>query len=87
MLQRVIAVMAALATSLTVAVLSAPTTGAQPPGPPPCELALSFLCHIIPMAPNLDHDVDLTQNEPPANPNAPLPEEMPPADPCAAGCI
>lgn len=71
------------------AVLSAPPAGAQPgqPGPPPCDLALSFLCRMVPMAPELDHDVDLTQQLPPADPNTPLPEALPPADPCAAGCI
>ncbi|MGV0790381.1 fibronectin-binding protein [Mycolicibacterium sp. XJ1819] len=75
-----------LAAALTATVLSAPTAGAQPPGPPPCEFALSFLCNIIPMAPGLDHDIDLTEQAP-VDPNAPLPESLPPADPCAAGCI
>ena len=31
--------------------------------------------------------VDLTEQLPPADPNAPLPESLPPLDPCAAGCI
>ncbi|MBX5486283.1 MAG: fibronectin-binding protein [Mycolicibacterium hassiacum] len=80
------------------AVLAAPAAGAQPGGPPPCEFALAFLCHFIPMAPDLDHDVDLTQQADPyapppelvpsEDPNAPLPEELlVPADPCAMGCI
>ncbi|MCV7283631.1 fibronectin-binding protein [Mycolicibacterium flavescens] len=66
---------------------TAAPAGAQPGGPPPCELALAFLCRYIPMAPELDHDIDLTQQQPPADPNAPLPEMRPPADPCAMGCI
>lgn len=68
------------------AVLSSVSAGAQP-GPPPCEFALSFICNVIPMAPNLDHDVDLTEQLPPADPNAPPPESLPVADPCAAGCV
>ena len=68
------------------AVLSSVPAGAQP-GPPPREFALSFICNVIPMAPNLDDDVDLTEQLPPADPNAPPPESLPAADPCAAGCI
>jgi hypothetical protein len=68
------------------AVFSAVPAGAQP-GPPPCELALSFICSMIPMAPDLDHSIDLTEQQPPVDPNAPLPESLPPVDPCAAGCI
>ncbi|SEH61446.1 hypothetical protein SAMN04489835_2040 [Mycolicibacterium rutilum] len=61
--------------------------GAQPGGPPSCELALAFLCRYIPMAPELDHNIDLTEQQP-VDPNAPLPESLPPVDPCAAvGCI
>ena len=56
------------------------------PGDNPCELAVSFLCRFVPIAPELDHDVDLTQLQP-VDPNAPPPESLPVADPCAAGCI
>ncbi len=65
--------------------LAAPAPAQQ--GPPKCDLALSFVCNMIPMAPELDHDVDLTQQLPPVDPNAPLPETLPPLDPCSAGCI
>ncbi|WP_197378915.1 fibronectin-binding protein [Mycolicibacterium mengxianglii] len=53
------------------------------PGMPPCELALSFLCGMLPAMPQLDHDIDLTTELPPADalPEAPM------ADPCAAGCL
>jgi hypothetical protein len=78
----VIAAVAALATGL---LLSAPATAE--PGDNPCELAVNFLCRFVPIAPDLDHDLDLTQQQPPADPNAPPPESLPVVDPCAAGCI
>jgi hypothetical protein len=50
---------------------------------PPCELALAFICGMLPAMPELDHDIDLTSDMPPADqlPEAPI------ADPCAMGCI
>ena len=68
------------------AVLLAGPAAAQP-GPPPCDFALSVICNFVPMAPDLDHDIDLTDQLPPADPNAPLPDTLPVLDPCAAGCI
>jgi hypothetical protein len=59
--------------------------GAEP-GDNPCELAVTFLCKFVPIAPQLEGDIDLTQQQP-ADPNAPPPESLPPADPCAGGCI
>ena len=83
MLKRtVIVAVAALAAG---PLLSAPA--AAEPGDNPCELAVNFLCRFVPIAPDLDHDVDLTQQQPPADPNAPPPESLPVVDPCAAGCI
>jgi hypothetical protein len=81
-MRTVIAMAAALAAGL---LLSAPATAE--PGDNPCELAVNFLCRFVPIAPDLDHDVDLTQQQPPADPNAPPPESLPVVDPCAAGCI
>jgi hypothetical protein len=78
----VIATATALAAGL---LLSAPATAE--PGDNPCELAINFLCRFVPIAPDLDHDVDLTRQQPPADPNAPPPESLPVVDPCAAGCI
>ena len=78
----VLAVTAALAAGL---LLAAPATA--DPGDNPCELAVSFLCQFVPLAPGLDHDVDLTQQQPPADPNAPPPDSLPVVDPCQAGCI
>jgi hypothetical protein len=30
----------------------------------PCELAIGLLCRFLPIAPELDHDVDLTVDQP-----------------------
>lgn len=74
----------------TVAICGAAVAFAVPaaaqPGRPPCDLALTFICNIIPTAPDLDHNVDLS-TQVPVDPNAPDPELMPPLDPCSAGCI
>jgi hypothetical protein len=72
--------------ALTAAMLFAVPAGADP-GDNPCELAVTFLCKFVPIAPDLEGDVDLTQQQPPADPNAPPPESLPVVDPCAAGCI
>ena len=77
-----IAAVAALTAGL---LLAAPATAE--PGDNPCELAVTFLCRFVPIAPDLEGDVDLTQQLPPADPNAPPPESLPVVDPCAAGCI
>ena len=77
----VIAAAAALTTGLLLA-----TPASAEPGDNPCELAITFLCKFVPIAPELDHDVDLTQQQP-LDPNAPAPESLPVLDPCAAGCI
>jgi hypothetical protein len=74
-----IATAAALATGLMVA-----TPASAEPGDDPCGLAINVLCQFVPVAPDLDHDLDLTQQQPPADPSAPPP---PIVDPCAAGCI
>jgi hypothetical protein len=74
-----------LAAALAAAALFAVPANADP-GDNPCELAINFLCRFAPVAPDLDHDIDLTQLQP-VDPNAPPPESLPVADPCAAGCI
>jgi hypothetical protein len=77
-----IAAVAALTAGLLLA-----TPATAEPGDNPCELAVTFLCRFVPIAPDLEGDVDLTQQLPPADPNAPPPESLPVVDPCAAGCI
>ena len=76
----------AAAGALTAGLLLAAPATAEP-GDNPCELAVNFLCRFVPIAPDLEGDVDLTQQQPPLDPNAPPPESLPVADPCAAGCI
>lgn len=65
--------------------LAAPA--AADPGDNPCEFSISFVCRFVPIAPELEGDVDLTQQQPPGGPAVLAPESLPPADPCAAGCI
>jgi hypothetical protein len=76
----------AVISGLIAAVFLAGPAGAEP-GDNPCDLAINFYCKFVPIAPELENDIDLTQQQPPADPNAPLPESLPPLDPCAAGCI
>jgi hypothetical protein len=64
--------------------LAAPTLARADDGP--CDLAqATFLCHFMPMEPELDEDVDLSTQVPPASVDAVLPD-TPPADVCAVGC-
>ena len=72
---------AALAAGL---LLAAPASA--DPGDNPCELAINFLCRFVPVAPGLDHDIDLTGGQQ-VDPNAPPPDSLPAVDPCAGGCI
>ncbi|WP_395309744.1 fibronectin-binding protein [Mycobacterium sp. AMU20-3851] len=43
------------------------------PADNPCELAITFLCQFMPIAPELEHDIDLTVDQPPADPAVPPP--------------
>jgi hypothetical protein len=78
------------ATVVALGLLAAQTAVAIPaaadPSDDPCPLALFFVCRMVPLAPNLDGDLDLTKQQPPADPNAPAPDSLPPADICARGC-
>jgi hypothetical protein len=56
------------------------------PGDNPCEFAINYFCKFMPIAPDLEGDIDLTQQQP-VDPNTPPPESLPVVDPCAAGCI
>jgi hypothetical protein len=38
------------------------TANANPGDMPPCPLQLALLCSMVPALPNLDHDIDLTQD-------------------------
>lgn len=52
----------------------------------PCDLVVGLLCRFIPMAPELEGDVDLTEGQS-VDPNAPSPDTRRPADICANGCM
>lgn len=84
-LTRAMASVIAVISGLTAAVFLAVPAGAGP-GDNPCELAINYFCKFVPIAPDIEGDIDLTQQSP-VDPNAPLPESLPPADICAAGCI
>jgi hypothetical protein len=57
------------------------------PGEDPCNLAVSFFCRFVPIAPDLDGDVDMTKQLPPVDPGDPAPATPPPTDICLTGCI
>ena len=73
------------ATVVTAGLLLASPANADPDDSP-CELAISYFCRFVPVAPDLDRDLDLTQEQQ-VDPNAPPPDTLPVIDPCAAGCI
>ena len=75
----------AAVSAIGAAVLLAAPAGADP-GDNPCEFSVSFICRFVPIAPDLEGDIDLTQQQPPVDPVAP-PQDTPPVDPCIAGCI
>jgi hypothetical protein len=75
------------ATLLATAPVAMATPAAADPGSNPCQLAFSPFCRMVPIAPDLDRNLDLTQGQPPADPAATLPDDFPPPDPCAAGCV
>jgi hypothetical protein len=77
--------MLAAATALAAGTLFAVPASADP-GDNPCEFAINYFCKFMPIAPDLEGDIDLTQQQP-VDPTAPPPESLPVVDPCAAGCI
>jgi hypothetical protein len=74
----------ALLTSFSFAL--APTAGADP-SDDSCPLSMVLLCRLIPTAPDLDGDVDLTKQQPPADSTASPVDPSMPADVCSNGCI
>jgi hypothetical protein len=86
------AVFLAVGVSALTVGLAAPAGAA--PGGDPCPLAVSFLCNFVPIAPDLDHSIDLTENpgtiagqSVPQMPSPPDTGYGPPANVCANGCI
>lgn len=64
---------------------SAPVADAEP-GADPCAGSGIIFCRFLPIAPELEGDIDLTKQAPPVPPDAPPPDAAPPADFCANGC-
>ncbi|GAA2538520.1 fibronectin-binding protein [Mycolicibacterium diernhoferi] len=73
----------ALAALAAGAAMTLATTFATPvnasPVDNPCELAVTFLCQFMPIAPDLEHDIDLTVDQPPVDPADPAVPPAPPA--------
>lgn len=84
---RLVAVMVIASISVAVAGWVAPARAVADPSDDPCPLAVSLLCRFVPIAPELDGDVDLTKQMPPDDPAAPAPDSLPPVDICASGCV
>jgi hypothetical protein len=77
------------ATALLVGITLMPTAVAAPaggaPGDDPCRLAIA--CAFLPIAPDLDGDVDLTKQLPPGYSPEPQISSLPPVNPCLRGCV
>jgi hypothetical protein len=58
-------VLMAIAASTASMLLSAPAQADK--NDDPCSLKVTIFCRFLPIAPDLDHDVDLTQEPPPAD--------------------
>jgi hypothetical protein len=82
-------IVAALIGSIGVvaSALLLPATSTADPSDDPCPLAVPFLCRVLPIAPELDGDVDLTKQVPLTGPAAPAPDSLPSAEICASGCV
>ncbi len=74
-------ILALLAGGLTVTAFVAAGPAVADDEMPACSLGP--LCNMLPIAPQLDHDIDLTKDQPPML----NPDSAPPLDPCSAGCI
>jgi hypothetical protein len=84
---------AIVVTGMIAALFGATPPAGADPTDDPCQLAVTFLCRFVPMAPDLDHNVDLTK-EPGIVNGQPLPsgpagtesQDQSPADICVDGC-
>jgi hypothetical protein len=73
--------------ALSVGQILGPAPAQADPADDPCQLAVTFLCTFMPIAPDLDHDVDMTQHQAQLNPTEPEPDARPPTNICANGCV
>jgi hypothetical protein len=67
------------------AMIAAPSAAAEPDDP--CASRATILCRFLPMAPDLDGDVDMTSELPPSGPAPGENDPMPNYDACRMGCI
>ena len=83
-----------VAGGVVAATLGAAAPASADPSGDQCPLAVTVLCRFLPIAPGLDHDIDLTQGPGSLNghtlpemPNSGQgPEDVPPAQICPTGC-
>ena len=61
------------ATGVVAAFFATAPASSASPGDMPCTLTFTFLCNMVPALPNLDHDVDLTQDHNALNGAADIP--------------
>jgi hypothetical protein len=78
---------AALLLGITLVSTAEAAPAGADPSDDPCRLGLSPVCAFLPIAPDLDGDVDLTEQLPEANSPAPQISSPPPVDPCLHGCV
>lgn len=64
-----------------------PPPAAADPGNDPCVLALSLVCRFMPIAPDLEDDIDLTAQQPITQSSPALPESTPTYNACTDTCI
>jgi hypothetical protein len=78
---------AALLLGMTLVSTVEATPADADPGGDPCRFGISLVCAFLPIAPDLDGDVDLTKQLPAANSAAPQISSLPPVNPCLHGCV
>jgi hypothetical protein len=76
---------ATLAAVLSASVVLIAPVSAEPINEP-CPLALGFLCQFLPIAPDLEEDVDLTTPQPSFMPVAPSPGHSSTPEGCVEEC-
>ena len=84
---RTVAIAAVVSAAFALPVVLAAPSRAEPAAPS-CGLDLALLCAMVPMFPNLDHDVDLTQTPDGLDglvAPAPVPTSPPDEDPPPTG--
>lgn len=71
---------------LSIIGFAMPPTANADPSEDPCASVISILCRLVPIAPQLDGDIDLTTQQP-VDPAVLSKEWRTPTNICTAGCI